>query len=195
MNDEIGQGGADAAQEAREALEAVGEMTARTKRAMWTGGGDFLFIVWGAVWIIGYSMFQFFPKPANTVWNVLLGCGILASVIIFWRMNARVKGAVPGRLILFWILLSIYAAIWLYLLKPYSGRQVGTFIPIVVMFAYVVMGLWGSEPLLLWIGLLVTALILVGYIFAGAWMALWLAVFGGGTLFATGLYIRLAWRS
>jgi hypothetical protein len=61
------------------------------------------------------------------------------------------------------------------------------------MFAYVVMGLW-LDHFILWIGLAVTALTLVGLFFLQPYFWLWMAVTGGGMLLGTGLYIRYQWK-
>ena len=215
MNDGISTGAADAAEEAREALEAVGEVGERARKVARYKGADALYMVWGVVWIVAFTLQQFLPMrmwqfgaariPTPVlIWWPLVLAGVIASFVIF-RRRVPVKEKGGSRIGIFWGVLFAYVYVFMYVLWPALDREVllsaegmrmmAAVCSLVPMFAYVVMGLWGSEPLLLWIGLLVPALILVGYIFAGAWMALWLAVFGGGTLFGTGLYIRLAWRS
>ena len=64
----------------------------------------------------------------------------------------------------------------------------------VAMQAYVVAGLW-TDTYLLWAGLLVTVLVLAGVVLFPAIFWIWMAVCGGGTLIATGFYVRHGWRS
>jgi hypothetical protein len=64
---------------------------------------------------------------------------------------------------------------------------------VVPMFAYVVIGLY-VERFLLWLGLLMTGLILVGYFFVWHYFYLWIGAVGGGTLIISGLYIRKFWK-
>jgi hypothetical protein len=61
------------------------------------------------------------------------------------------------------------------------------------MFGYLVMGLWLGR-FFLWLGLLVTATTLVGYYFVSDYFFLWMALTGGGSLIAAGVFIRKFWR-
>ncbi|MHC4618242.1 MAG: hypothetical protein ACYTEQ_10870, partial [Planctomycetota bacterium] len=63
------------------------------------------------------------------------------------------------------------------------------------MFAYVVTGFW-VDRVLLWLGVVVTLVILFCFYLFLSHPAFWLsmALLGGGTLAGTGLYIRLRWR-
>jgi hypothetical protein len=61
------------------------------------------------------------------------------------------------------------------------------------MQVYVVAGLW-TDSYLLWVGVLVSVLVILGlFCFPGIFW-LWMAVFGGGTLIASGFYVRHFWR-
>ena len=60
---------------------------------------------------------------------------------------------------------------------PWRGEQLGMFVVTLVMFAYVVMGLWLDMQFLLRLGLLGTLLAGVGYVFSRAipgYLDLWL---------------------
>jgi hypothetical protein len=61
------------------------------------------------------------------------------------------------------------------------------------MLCYVIAGIW-FDLYLLWLGLIIAALILVGLFVFSAFFWLWIAVFGGGTLILTGVYVRYFWR-
>ena len=63
---------------------------------------------------------------------------------------------------------------------------------LVAMQAYVVAGLW-IDSYLLWLGIAVTVLILLGLFLFPAVFWLWMAIFGGGSLIATGFYVRHFW--
>jgi hypothetical protein len=63
----------------------------------------------------------------------------------------------------------------------------------VPMFAYVVMGLW-LDHFMIWIGLAITGLTVLGLFLAPAWFWIWMAVMGGGSLVSTGFLIRNRWR-
>ena len=63
-----------------------------------------------------------------------------------------------------------------------------------VMFGYVVLGLWLESAFLLMLGLAVTALTIAGYLFLAETFNLGARWMGGGALFISGLYMRLKWR-
>jgi hypothetical protein len=96
---------------------------------------------------------------------------------------------------LFWLLFLAYAYVWLGITKPYDGIQLNAFLCTAVMFAYVVTGLWFDSGLMVILGIVVTAMTLVGfYAIAPAYYCLWMAVTAGGALLGTGLYMQLRWR-
>jgi hypothetical protein len=101
------------------------------------------------------------------------------------------------RLFWFWLFLFVYADIWLAVLWPWQAQQLGMFFVTVVMFAYVVMGLWLEMPFLMWLGLAVTGLAGAGYLLsfiAHGYLDLWLGAACGSALLAAGLYLTLRWR-
>lgn len=70
------------------------------------------------------------------------------------------------------------------------------FICTVIMFTYVVSGLYETgAKFMLWLGLAGTAITLIGfYIIPASYYCLWMAPAFGGALFGTGLYLKLMWR-
>ncbi len=89
---------------------------------------------------------------------------------------------------IFWLMLFVYGGLLFWIAGPIYGEQYLLFITIFVSFGYVVMGLWFSPPLL-YIGLSITALALVGWQLIPAYLGAWLALVGGGGLIASGVYI------
>jgi hypothetical protein len=61
------------------------------------------------------------------------------------------------------------------------------------MFGFVMFGLWVGR-FFVWLGLLVTALILIGYRYSGDYFNLWMAITGGGALIVSGVFIRKFWK-
>jgi hypothetical protein len=108
------------------------------------------------------------------------------------------------RIGIFWGALVGYFDLWIFLLWPFFGadrlrsleyeRAFTAVIATVPMFAYVVMGLWRREDYIVWLGLGVTALTLIGLFFVPAWFFLWMAGLGGGALLLTGVLARRQWR-
>ena len=69
----------------------------------------------------------------------------------------------------------------MWIAQPTSGEQASTLVVTFIMFSYVVVGLW-MERVLLWVGLLTTAMTLIGYFVFPGYYNLWMAFLGGGHL-------------
>jgi hypothetical protein len=196
-------------QQARESLDTVEDITRKTQKSLAAQEGGLLLMVWGLILASCYlatevSIRQNWISPGGIwiLWVSVCGIGSCVTGIITWRQ--RRKG-VPTRLpadkklgrryFWFWMLLFIYIGVWLAIIDPHSGIQSNAFILTAIMFAYVIMGIWSDIKYLLWLGLIVTALTLVGYfLIPHQYYNLWMAPAAGGPLFAVGLYIYLRWR-
>jgi hypothetical protein len=189
--------------EAQESLNQVGQAVEQTKRMASYAGADTLFILWGLVWVLGCLGTQFVSALQNRQWAPLVGAGLVATFVVC-RRNLPVKSPVDRRLLWFWVLLFVYAGMWVALLAPFlevTGAEEHRMLSMhfwvlwatVAMFAYVVMGLW-FENFMVWVGLAITGLTLVGLYLLQPVFWGWMAVTGGGTLLGTGLVIRRRWR-
>lgn len=180
-------------EEAREALAAVSAVRERTRRAVALGGGDVILMIWGVVWLIGYTVTQLTTGPLlGAVWTVLDVAGIAGTLFVVSRISNRVRDPMGPRIGFLWLALFGYSALWIWLAQPLSELQLSVLITTFVMFGYVVLGLW-LDTILLWLGLAVTALALGAYLLVPEFFGFWMAFVGGGAIFATGLYIRRRW--
>ena len=68
-------------------------------------------------------------------------------------------------------------------------QELGAFWPIYYMLVYSIVGLWVGWAFVA-IGLVITALTLIGYFFVGSSFDLWMAVVNGGGLIVGGLWMR-----
>ncbi|MHC4332328.1 MAG: hypothetical protein ACYSUV_01090, partial [Planctomycetota bacterium] len=85
--------------------------------------------------------------------------------------------------------------IWLSILRPYRAIQMNAFICTVIMFAYVISGLWSKSYYMVWLGLFVTCITMTGlYLIPPRYYCLWMAPVGGGAFLVTGIYIRSSWK-
>lgn len=200
-------------EEARDMLQGVDDVTSRTKKMIAFGGGDLLFIVWGIVWLIGGIATYLIPKFTSrdgsismligSVWLVLVGAGMILS----YRAG---KSSMPTRspfgksIGMMWFLLYVFVDVWIALLMPFIHIQgqheshlfwthMGAIAATVPMFAYVVFGLF-FDRYMVYIGLGVTALMMIGIFLFEPWFYLWMAFVGGGTLIGTGLMVRKLWK-
>ena len=199
--------------DAQSYLEQIQATFGQTKKKIAAGSTAPLLILWGAIWFVAYlgtyvadllefkvycfrltSRISIGIHTAGLCWMVLVPIGMVASWII-GVSRAPVKSPHNKRFGFSWLILFIYAILWLTLLWPWNEYQINAFLASIPMFSYVVMGLW-ADRLLFWLGLVVTLLIIVGFFLFHYqplfW--LWMAILGGGALAGTGLYIRKAWR-
>ena len=177
--------------DAQEALGEIERVQGTTRKALEEGPGGAILIVWGIIWALGYLGMAFLREKANWVWAGLNVVGIVTTLVIVYAMRSRVRSRYDWRIGVFWFLLFVYGFIWLSLLAPVSPFQFGAFLPTLVMFAYVVLGLFFWRYLL-WIGLVTTALTVGGYFLLPPWhFCIWMAFVGGGSLIVPGLHLRL----
>jgi hypothetical protein len=192
--------------EARAALGEIELTAAKIRRVIAQGHFAPLLILWGCIWVVGFSNTQFFPASAGQGWLALDLGGFLGSWFLVARQKSPMKKKGDPRIFLFWVALMIYAVIWMLLLLSFPdtgqpsaefiasfNRRVCAYWATVPMFAYVTAGLF-LDRFLAWLGIAVTVLTLAGLYLAGSYFALWVAVTGGGALILSGLFIRKFWR-
>lgn len=192
--------------EAEAVLKEIALVSEKTKRAISTGPAPEILMLWGIVWLLGYGSVQFAPRFVGVIWPVLAVVGSLASIWMGFRHSRRVSNidgtADPNlkRIVWFWLVLILYAVVWIVILNPAGGersgaaisRQVSAFFTTIAMFAYVVGGLWIGR-FYIWLGLGVTLVTLVGLFGFPAYFWIGMAVFGGGALLLSGLHMRRTW--
>ena len=190
----------------RQAEEVLGEVrevqqTVRD-RASYAVVGPIL-LVWGCVWAACFSITHFAPPVAG--WGGLAGDMIgMAGAVVFGWLHPRarvVRGElsrwVSRRMFWSWLLMFIYADIWLAVLWPWRGEQLGVFGVSLIMFAYVLMGIWLEMRVMLWLGISVTVLACAGHVanmFVPGYLNLYLAGSGGLALIGAGAYLCRYWR-
>lgn len=204
-------------EEARDMLQGVDDITSRTKKMIAFGGGDVLFIVWGIIWFIGGLGTHLIPmlvagNPRSNLlsgilpaclWTVLVAAGIIISYRV-GRSSMPTKSPFGKSIGLLWWFLYLFVNLWIALLMPFIHVEgprmshlfwthLGAISATVPMFAYVVFGLF-FDRYMVWIGLGVTALMVIGVYAFEPCFYLWMAFVGGGALAGTGLLIRNRWK-
>ena len=187
-------------EEARESLSTVRDVTTQTHKAITSAYANSSLIMWGVLWVIAFTTTHYYLAYAFHIFMAMAAVGGVGTAVIFrvFHSKAPIKDTssqkLGWRITALWILLCIYITIWLFLLAPFSGIQCNAFICTASMFAYIVMGLWFDSRFMIVLGLLLTAVTLVGFYLLRDYYCLWMAFVGGGTLFGAGLFIRLRWR-
>ncbi|MGH7951968.1 MAG: hypothetical protein ACREFE_08620 [Limisphaerales bacterium] len=179
-------------QEAQESLAQIESAISQTRKAMGGHTGPIL-MLWGAIWTIGFSLMQFVPGGSFPYWLALDAAGFFGTWLCIKKARSNFRRPGFGRVALAWLILFGYMILWGFLLQPVHGRAEIAFFSTVCMCGYAMMGLW-LDRFLLWLGVAVTALTVIGFYFAAAWFPLWMGITGGGALFFSGLYICKSWK-
>jgi hypothetical protein len=180
--------------EAHESLEMIKRAREQTQRAVARSGTAYYFLIWGVVWLFGFLGSQLLPgNLSGWLWMGLDVFGAVASVWVALRMAHTVRSPYGKRVAGLWLMLVLYSTILIWISLPMSGEESVLFGSIMASFGYVVMGLW-FETTLLYIGLAITGLAILGWQIMPAYLGYWLAVVGGGGLIGVGAYILKVWK-
>jgi hypothetical protein len=172
--------------EAAETLSDVEQAARRSARAFGYSKAAPHLIMWGVIWVIGYSATDLAPQLSNWIWAVLLAAGCVGGYVLgrgrersprLWRFFA-----------LFGVVLIFIASTYT-IMRPVHGPQLAAFPALLTGAVYAGLGLWlGTRYLIT--GLAIIALTLGGFFFLHEHMMLWMAFVGGGAMMLTGLWFR-----
>ena len=185
---------------AHESLEVIRQTMKKTKKAIASSYSSPMLILWGSLCIGAYTACHFYVQYAFQIFmamNIIGGIG--SGLIVWWdkiKAPLKVESSNPlGKKIgWFWFSLAVYIGIWLTILSPFSGLQLNVVLLTGAMFAYIVMGLFYESKFFIVLGICVTVIALLTHFFFTRYYCLSMAVFGGGGILGTGIYIRLMWR-
>jgi hypothetical protein len=98
------------------------------------------FLIWGVLWVVGYSLTDLYPRHVAAIWAVIVPIGIASGVVVMrargsglgWRYGA----AVAAVMVFFG---AVFAVMW-----PVGDRQIAAFIPLFVALAYALRGIWSG---------------------------------------------------
>lgn len=179
-------------EEAQTALNDIQQATkvARSVFNIWA----YHMLIWGCGWTIGFIVTQLLPQWINWIWIVMVVCGIIGSTIIGTLQGRRVR-LVPGsraafvsaRLGIFYGVLYCFTLLWL-IIFPLSPSQVGMLWITVVMFGYIIAGIWFHQRVSIVLGVGVTLMSVVGYYLLPHYFWLWSAFFAGLPLVVVSIY-------
>lgn len=177
--------------EAAAALSDVAHVQRRTHQSITYVHSSRQFLLWGVLVALGYLFTFFEPAHSNAGWLVVMAVGVSGSFALrLWGGPPHSRDSQLGRRLGYaQLALIAYGFVLLWLLWPMTHRQLGAFWPTLVMFCHVLAGLWLGAVYVV-VGVAGTALIVAGYVWAGSWYPLWLAVSVGGGLIVSGLWLR-----
>ncbi|HEY3755057.1 MAG TPA: hypothetical protein VGL42_02800 [Opitutaceae bacterium] len=188
-------------EEAAEALRLIDASRAAFRAAVGAKRGYQHLWIWGAVWATQCLYIQLAPIVHAWVPNSLCVAGIIGSLLV-GRNQARAFRAPRDRRFFAALaaIIGFGVFVWPFIFLGHhplseqgASQTLFAYVSLIAMQCYVLAGIWFDNHLL-WVGSLVSVLIVVGYVFFIAWFWWWMALFAGGTLIASGFYIRHSWK-
>ena len=172
--------------EAAETLSDVERAGRRSAQAFGYRKASPHLILWGIIWVIGYSATDLRPADANLIWAALIAAGCIGGYVLgrgherspqAWRFFA-----VVGIVLIF--IASTYT-----IMHPVHGPQMAAFPALITGAVYAGLGLWlGTRYLIT--GLAIIALTMGGFLYLHEHILLWMAFVGGGGLILAGVWFR-----
>jgi hypothetical protein len=180
--------------EAAALLAEVDSARAAMRHAIRAHRGHLHLWIWGAAWVAMPLTVHFGGSEAGRFFPWICLAAGTASVATGFTQGRQVRTPVNFRFLGVLAAVLGFAALFPFVLQAsFDLRTSYAYACLVAMQTYVVAGLW-TDTYLLWLGIAVTVLILIGLLLFPSVFWLWMAAFGGGPLIATGFYVRHCWR-
>jgi hypothetical protein len=181
-------------EEAAKALEAVESSKLAMRRAIMNSRGPAQLWIWGIAWM-AMAVIRGLNHPR--FWVAILWvsvAGMIVSVAVGIFQSGRFRAKVDKRFMGVCATLLIFGyGIWPRFFALYRNYDTAYAYQVILwMQLYIVGGIW-FDTFLLWVGLLITAIIMTGFLFFPG--LFWLSAFlSGVVLFCSGFYIQKCWR-
>jgi hypothetical protein len=181
-------------EEAARALAAIQTSREAMRSSIRARRGHYHLWLWGVIWIAMAMLVQFHGQAGARLLPWLCAAGIAGSAVLGFIQGRQIRIPMDRRFLGVLAAVLFFSALWpLVLRAPANSEVIFAYIGLVVMLCYVIAGIW-FDTYLLWLGLLMTAFLLVGLFFFSSIFWWWVAILGGGPLIVTGFYIRYFWR-
>ncbi|TAK98027.1 MAG: hypothetical protein EPO08_20345 [Rhodospirillaceae bacterium] len=188
------------ADEAATDLRDIAQIEARSRELKGYEKGSPYLLLWGTIWIIGYTAggLGHFAGSNWWLWPLVDMLGIGGSVIIALRQartGTRAEGnahrnyglrSVAGCIVAMCFTVATYTV-----LAPHFIKQFIAFPGLLLGTIYALIGvIWLPRYFVL--GAIIFVLTLVGFFWVETWLSFWMAAVGGGGLILGGLWLRKA---
>jgi hypothetical protein len=153
-------------------------------------------MLWGCVWIVGYTVTDLAPRFANGLWAILL-IGATVTAMLIGRAQQRTAGGGAGdeaerfgwryaaaMFVFFCFIGAVYAV-----MRPVSYAAQAAFVPLVIACVYTIMGLWIGWRFVV-AGVVLAVVTLGGFFYLPQHFLIWQGISGGGALILAGLWFR-----
>jgi hypothetical protein len=175
--------------EAKEALSDIDEMVRRVRQSQTYDIASLIMILWGVLVFAGNIATWLWPWEGYYIWISVDVVGVLGTLATsaFTYPSTGVRTFDVRMLVAYLLFLAF--GYFCSTLGHFTPREQGTFWPIYFMLFYSIAGLWFGYAFIA-IGIGISALTLVGYVYIGAAFPLWMAFVNGGGLILGGLWMR-----
>ena len=176
------------------ALEVVGEAGDRMLTLKRYSRVAPVLMTWGFIWLIADSITDFAPGWSDDAWLVGTVVGVIISALFgFWTIRSRAVSRSRRDMNLRYgmtavTILCLFPSV-LSVIGPLTPRQSNALISLLWAFLYMVVGPWLGWRVFA-IGAVAAAATLFGYWSVQQHYYLWMAVCGGGSLIAGGVWLR-----
>lgn len=187
-------------EEAAQALDDISRANERIAQLKGYHHGAPYFIVWGLVWLVANSGVHFMPAEQKYIWPGSVAVGFAISTVIGVLQSRKWSRGAPAsqsdrrigtRIGLTAVVVMAFITCLTMIAQPNSSREINAIISIVFPFLYMAAGIWAGWRLFA-IGLVTAVGIMAGFFWMPEYFALWMGVFGGGSLIAGGIWLRTA---
>lgn len=180
--------------EAAQSLSDVEQATRRSAQLFHYNRAAPHFLLWGAIWVVGYTATDYVPQQGNLIWAALVLGGAIGSALV-GRTNptCTTQAGRQWGLRMFGLIAiaCVFMGATYAIMGPVHGLQPAAFPALIVGTVYCGVGLWAGMRWLI-VGTLVIVLTLGGYFYLPQHYLLWMAFVGGGALIVAGLWFRRA---
>jgi hypothetical protein len=176
-------------QDALAALNDVEAADARARASQANRAGAPYLMLWGAVWVVGYVLSGLLP-PHNIGW-MWLGVSLagLAATLLLPRRQSSGRAFRGQTIAITTMAIWAFIAATYWVMQPTQGAQYLVYPALMVGLVYTLMGSI-RRTRIMWVGMAVFALTVIGYAFLKPVLTFWLAAVGGGGLILGGVWMR-----
>lgn len=176
--------------QASAALAEIDDIVQRVKQSQLYELASLAAMWWGVLVFVGNVMTWLWPVYAVYAWPAvdIVGVGGLVAIRLLAPSQAHAV-TFDLRILLVFALFFAFGYICTNVIGHFGPRELGAFWPIYFMLFYALAGLWFGYAFVA-IGLVITALTLIGFFYIGEAFPLWMAFVNGGGLIVGGLWMR-----
>ena len=177
--------------QATAALNDIERVIQRLKQSQIYRNASVLLMMWGAVVACAYLATYFAPRQAGLIWIAFQLAGLVATGFLSVRNSTGSLRGFDVRLTGALLLFFAFGLLWSVVIGKFGPREMNAFWATLFMFGYCIAGLWFGRAFIA-LGVTITVLTMVGYLWAGSLFEPYMALVNGGGLVLCGLLMRRA---